>query len=288
MEFIPLCFVIEGMQTGDTDSAIWAICHYLLIGFHSGRPLPALEADCGVYVEQGKELKREQQVGYITLIWQTVLNLRIHADNPVRLTGEVMDQDKCISVANSTGNPVLSAWVDALRMQLCAIFGEHETGAQLALTFGDRLGKIAPGSPHAAFDPFFRAICLFSMARITKQNNFKAHALKVAATIKSWVKKGNPNLRQLDAILDAEKAALESRIKSARKHYHEAIVMSAKCGFVHHAALANERYGEFALHVMKDREEASYRFKEAIKYYSDWGSRTKVDMLQERYSYLLV
>lgn len=274
------------MQTGDTDSAIWAICHYLLIGFHSGRPLHALEADCSVYVEQGKELKREQQVGYITLIWQTILNLRIHADDPVQLTGEVMDQDKCIDVAISTGNPVLMAWVDALRSQLCAIFGKHELGARLALTMGDRSRKI-PGSPHVPVDHFFGAISLFSMARVTKQQSFKTQALKVAATIKSWVKKGNPNVRHFDAILDAEKSALEGRVRSARKHYQEAIVMSARCGFVHHAALANERYGEFALHVMKDREEASYRFQQAIKYYADWGSRTKIDMLRQEHSDLL-
>ena len=275
------------MQTGDTDSAIWAICHYLLIGFYSGRPLHSIEADCAVYVEQGKELKREQQVGYITLLWQLVLNLKFHAEDPVKLTGDVMDQDRCMEVAASTGNPVLMGWVNALQCQLCAFFGKHEAGSRLALTMGDKLARTLPGSPHVAVDPFFRAISLFTMARKTKQNNYRVLAQKAASTLKTFVKNGNPNVRQLDAILDGEKAALEGREQAARKHYQDAIVMAARCGFVHHAALANERYGEYALYVMKDREEATYRFREALKYYHDWGARTKIDQLNQRYDFLL-
>jgi predicted ATPase len=276
-----------GMQMGDTDSAFWAICHYLLIGLHSGRPLHALEADCVTYVQQGKELKREQQVGYITLLWQTVLNLRHQVDNPTILTGEVMDQDKCMSAATSIGSPVMMGWIEALQSQLCTFFGDHEVGAYLAIEKGGRGTYVMAGSPHVAVDPFYGAISLFSMARTTKQDNFKVRAKQLAATIKSCVARGNPNLRQLDLILDAELAALAGKELVARKNYQDAIVMSARCGFIQHAALANERYGEYMFHVVKDNDEAEYRFEQAFKYYLDWGAGAKAEMLQTKYQRLI-
>jgi hypothetical protein len=62
------------------------------------------------------------------------------------------------------------------------------------------------------------------------------------------------------------------------------VVMAARGGFVHDAALANERYGEFLLHDMSDKREALFRFEEAIKFYSDWGASKKVELLREQYS----
>ena len=53
------------------------------------------------------------------------------------------------------------------------------------------------------------------------------------------------------------------------------------------AALASERLGEFHLTIMQDKEEAGYRFKEAVKYWGDWGAKAKVRHLQKKYSSLM-
>jgi hypothetical protein len=81
-------------------------------------------------------------------------------------------------------------------------------------------------------------------------------------------------------------AALKGKIQSAERLFQDAVISAARGGFVHDAALASERYGEFLLNDKPqpselDKQEALYRFGEAIKYYSDWGAVSKVASLQK-------
>lgn len=48
-----------------------------------------------------------------------------------------------------------------------------------------------------------------------------------------------------------------------------------------------ERLCDFYLHVMSDKEEATFRLREAVRYYSDWGASAKVTQLEEMYPDLL-
>ena len=63
-------------------------------------------------------------------------------------------------------------------------------------------------------------------------------------------------------------------------------MLAGRGGFVQDAALANERYGEFLLEDMYDREEAAFRFQEAIKLYLEWEARAKAELLSDKYEYL--
>jgi hypothetical protein len=55
--------------------------------------------------------------------------------------------------------------------------------------------------------------------------------------------------------------------KKPEKHYQSPVTMSTYGGFVHDAALAQERYGEFLLqHGMSDKREATYHLVYAFQY----------------------
>jgi hypothetical protein len=167
------------------------------------------------------------------------------------------------------------------------IFGEHEKGADLSISNGYALSKLSPGSPMFQASLFCVGIASFEMARKTKKRKYKKHAKKLHSTIKSWVQKGNPNAIHYDQFFYAEKAALDGKSKEAELHYQSAVVMAARGGFVHDAALANERYGEFLLNELSDKYMAVFRLEEAIKLYSEWGALKKVELLREQYSDLL-
>ena len=47
-----------GMQTGDTESALYAVANYFFISFQAGRVLQAVDKDCRVYLKQMHELKK--------------------------------------------------------------------------------------------------------------------------------------------------------------------------------------------------------------------------------------
>lgn len=55
--------------------------------------------------------------------------------------------------------------------------------------------------------------------------------------------------------------------------------MAARFGFVHDAALASERYGEFSLNVLKDKEDAIFHLEKAKGFYKDWGAMKNVELL---------
>jgi hypothetical protein len=223
----------------------------------------------------------------LSIYWQTILNLAGRSAHTSLLRGDVLVDSQKIQSADDHG-PMLLACYKALQSRLYVIFGEHEKGASLALgvTRNNMISKVAIASPLIMGDAFTRGVCLFSMARKTKRRKFARRAKAIRSLIKSWVKQGNPNVQHYLALLDAEMAALKGKIQSAEKLFQDAVISAARGGFVHDAALASERYGEFLLNDKPqpcelDKQEALYRFGEASKYYSDWGAVSKVASLQK-------
>jgi hypothetical protein len=124
------------------------------------------------------------------------------------------------------------------------------------------------------------------MARKTRKRKYTNLAKKCLASIKDWAEKGNPNALHCKLLLEAELAALNGRRRVAKKHYEMAAMVAGRGGFVRDAALVNERYGEFQLEDKSDREEAAFRFQEAIKLYLEWEARAKAELLSAKYGYL--
>jgi hypothetical protein len=226
-----------------------------------------------------KEFKILAAFEHTLIFWQSALNLMGRSENTSLLQGEaVIDSEEFLN----HNSPPLVILMQAQQSRMYAIFGEHKKGADLSITNGYAL-KILDPSFKAAF-LFCGGISSFEMARKTKKRKYKKHAKKIHSTIKYWVRKGNPNVIHYDRLLDAEKAALDGKSKAAQTLYQKAVALAARGGFVHDAALANERYGEFLLHDMSDKQEAVYRFEEAIKFYSEWGASKKVELIREQYS----
>jgi tetratricopeptide (TPR) repeat protein len=244
--------------------------------------LKLLEANCSIYSKQIKEFKVMPPYEYTLVFWQSALNLMGLSENTTLLQGKaLLDPEEFL---NRRDNPFLVVTIQTQQSRLYVIFGEHGKGADLSITNGYDWPKLAPGNPTIPTALFCGGISSFEMARKTKKQKFKKHAKKIHSTIKSWVKKGNPNVIHYDRLLDAERAALDGKSNAALKHYQSAVSLAARGGFVHDAALANERYAEYLLHDMSDRQEAIFYFEEAIKFYSEWGALKKVDLLREKYS----
>ena len=88
-------------------------------------------------------------------------------------------------------------------------------------------------------------------------------------------------MKHYECFLDAEHAALKGKKVYAKDQYEEAIKMAARTGHLHHAALFNERFADFLKHDLVDKEESSYRLKEAIRWYKEWGAKRKVELLEK-------
>ena len=175
------------------------------------------------------------------------------------------------------------------RLVFAGQYAEHELGAKLAIEKGSVLSRANPVMITAIlFDLFYKAISLFDQARTTKRKKFAGHARKYLRKIKHFEQRGNPNAVHLRHLLEAELLSIQRKFDESEKSFQSALVAASRGGFIHHAALTSERYGEFLLRVLADEREAAFRFQESIRLYADWGATKKRDLLLEKYRSLLL
>ena len=64
--------------------------------------------------------------------------------------------------------------------------------------------------------------------------------------------------------------------------YDKCIALANRTGFVHDAALANERVGVFFL-AMNDRYWAQHYLQQSKRLFTDWGASAKVSLMMNKY-----
>ena len=175
-----------GLQCGDIDNAIYAIHNYVQVTWQCGKSLEDVEADCRRYCLQMKECNRDFIRVTMLCYWQAIQNLMGRNDDPVMLTGEVMDES---TIADTKIDYHLVNF-QAVKQRLYAWFGEHEKGAELAISKGDSVDENVPATGVAMMDPLFKGVSLFAMARKTRQRKYKKFATKELKKVTLWVQRG--------------------------------------------------------------------------------------------------
>eukprot|EP00957_Ditylum_brightwellii_P206079 15346708-Ditylum_brightwellii.AAC.1 len=158
-----------------------------------------------------------------------------------------------------------------------SLFGRHELGAHQDIEKRDaKYLKIKGGTMYAVMLWFHRSLCLYAMARKNKMKTRKymVQARHIHKELANCLKEKNPNILHYVSLLNAEKAALiqKKNQEDVRKLYNDAITISARGGYAHDAALAQERFADFLLNTVGDIQEAKYHLEKAIQRYTKWGA----------------
>lgn len=109
-----------------------------------------------------------------------------------------------------------------------------------------------------------------------------SHLKKRLDRISKLASMGSGNYLHKQKILEAELAKFHPKIMDAVSLYEEAIEESLRQGFIHLAALAAERCGEYLLRKKKAGLGGVY-LTDAFDYYRKWGAQAKLDQLVQRY-----
>lgn len=222
------------------------------------------------------EFKRETAHADMSIFFLMVRNLMGRSDgDPTVINGE----EQFLSHSDHT----VRAFFYSCQSILCMYFGDYDKGARLAIERGDTYAKGIPGHMWIMIETYARGMALYAMARTTNKRIYTKHAKKVHKTIKSWVRKGNPNVNHYDLLMDAEYAALKGRLDAADRYYRDAIVSATRRGHIHESAFATERYGEYLLNEGDDSEEAKHQIAKAARRYDEWGARRKATLLREKH-----
>ena len=105
--------------------------------------------------------------------------------------------------------------------------------------------------------------------------------MRVKKQVAKWAKAGDPNIQHYHLLLNAEVAVLEKRFAKADALYKQAISRAARIGHLHHAALFHERFAEYRLEVLGDKDDGKYHMEQAIRYYTEWGAVGKAEKLKK-------
>ncbi len=93
---------------------------------------------------------------------------------------------------------------------------------------------------------------------------------------------GSGNYLHKKWLLEAEIARCEENHIRAVQLYDRAIAEGIKTGFIHIAAIAAELAGNYMLYLQRNRLAVPY-FKEAYKYYQQWGAEGKLRWMEIQY-----
>ncbi|KAL3926538.1 MAG: hypothetical protein SGBAC_013436 [Bacillariaceae sp.] len=262
-----------GMRSGNVEYAFW--CQHrasYVYPYIMGKPLKSIDTECAKYVPQMEELQQNTHALAMRSCWQLALNLMGEAENDLLLHGEALEEGQLNNKIAKTVHRFQTS-------DLYLFFGKYELAAKSALDRGEEFNATLNGNAVVMIETFHRAIALFIMARKTKSSKYSKPAHRIRKKIAGWVKSGNPNVKHYDTFLQAEHAALRGKKIQAKGKYEEAIKLAARTGHLHHAALFNERFADHLKRDLNDEEEASYRLKEAIRWYGEWGAKRKVELL---------
>ena len=275
-----------GMEVGDLESAMWNVSTYICNSIVAGKALKPLAIDCMAYIEQMRMLMQDYILHQSLPFAQGVLNMLGDAEDPLKLSGSAMVEDDYLAMIESSDARAMSfLHLQIIKNIVCNFFGDFEQGAKLALEREDEYEK-KNGSPLTLLDTLHQGISLYAMARKTKEKKYIKAAKKIRKKVEIWLKKGNINVTHYVPFLEAEEAALEGNVDEATRLYPWAISLASSAGVLHNAAFASERFAEYLLRDLKDNDRAGEYFQDSIKYYTDWGSTYKADLLKQNYSHL--
>ena len=74
------------------------------------------------------------------------------------------------------------------------------------------------------------------------------------------------------------------RNKDVVRKYESACKMAKTGGFIHDAAISDERWGEYLLTILADSEGAKARLTESMMYWKEWGALAKVQRMEKKYT----
>lgn len=269
---------LQCLRVGDLEYALWNLLSIHFIQYMRGMPLDFLLAESKKLMVQFEEASQSLHILTLRVIQQMILNIHNHSleDSPA-LQGAVFSKAREGKAdAHNIVNMILAEG------EIQFFHGCYGVPAERALKIGDEFMKFAGSYFLAMIECFHRGVALYAMALTTKQRKYKVGAKKVRRMIAKWEKKGNPNVKYYNTLLNAEHAALGQKYDEADSLYKDAIVSVTAVNHLHHAGLVHERYAAFLERDRRMKDESKILLKESIRYYKEWGARAIVEALESR------
>eukprot|EP00978_Attheya_sp_CCMP212_P000337 scaffold686_cov56-Attheya_sp.AAC.1 len=269
-----------GMDVGAVEVSCYSACAIAIHSFVKGELLSPLEHEMQMSSQQMIEYSIEVMQGVLAPFHQCVLNLMGQSEDPLKLNGEVMNEDMQIVLMKNQSNKHAELGIYMNVVCLAYLFGDYTRAGE----FVDKLVEESEvGSQvEELLKTFYCGLTCFALAKDTNDRKWRKLAMKDLKKIKKWSQLSPFNCLQKLLLLKAEAAVLGRRYSKAEKYYYDAIYFSQKHGFLNDEAIAHERLGIFFLAERNNEKAAFDQLLSAKDLYKKWGAHAKVEHIKKK------
>uniref|UniRef100_UPI00145FA730 PAS domain S-box protein n=1 Tax=Brasilonema sp. UFV-L1 TaxID=2234130 RepID=UPI00145FA730 len=274
----------NGVETGDFEFAGYALYHACYRSFFVGEELTQLEQKTATYSKAIRQIRRENPLNWIAVLWQTVLNLLGRSENPSRLIGNVYDEEQTLSHAIAVKDGTGIHYFYLNKVILCYLFGEYQQAAQTAVLAKQYLGGVTAitGVPIFYFYNSLVLLSLFVEASSAEKEAWLSCVSSNQEKMQKWAEHAPMNYLHKFHLVEAEKARVSGQFFEAEEFYERAIAGAAENEYIQEEALAYELAAKHYLARGREKIAQTY-MKEAHYCYDRWGATAKVKDLEKRY-----
>ena len=277
-----------GIESGELEYAGYCIGEYCTKKLWMGERLDLVEEETGKYVKLMQQLKQERSSQCISIVRQTILNLRGKAVEPCHLVGEKFNEVEMLPVLIEAKNFLLVCWVYNAKTQLNFLFRNYVQALEDSRLF-EKYEEAAAGFYVVSLNNFYSSLSVLALYPQADKGEQKQYLKKVVQNqkkMKKWAVHAPMNYQHKYDLVAAEKARVLGQNTAAMELYDRAIAGSAKNGYIQEEALAYELAGEFYQSLGKQIISPAYLTK-AYYAYIHWGAIAKVKDLESTHPFLV-
>jgi tetratricopeptide (TPR) repeat protein len=267
-----------GLETGDFEFSFLTSHLFSLSSIQAGVPLNLVEKDVNGFCQLMVSKRHESTLQMAKVLLQTVHHFMGLTENPLSLSGDVIDYGKALDHATETDNAAFKMAILSQRTWLAYIFGSYDLASELVTKWRHFRYNSAPDMfVSCLFDGLIAA----AAARRHKQQRKRQLAIlqENIKTFRKWARVSPNNCQDKLFLLVAEMASLRGDHELAFQKYTcaNALAMDSKC--LWSQALTNERAGEH-LKALGECDLAKPFFRRACDLFAEWGAYAKVQQLK--------
>jgi len=277
-----------GLETGDIEFAAYSIYLYTYYSYSIGQSFLILEPEIAQYSHAVAQLKQKGILNWNNLLWQVVLNLMGHSNDPCRLTGEVYDETIQLPLLQQANDRTGIHHLHIHKCILHYLFQEYAPAVENAKIAGEHLDGVTSTLWVVIFH-FYDSLVRLAVYPSLSQQEQEAVLTKVSANqqkMKLWAEHAPMNFQHKYDLVEAEHSRVLGEDGDAREFYDKAIELAHENEYLNEEALAHELAGQFYL-AKGQTKFAQVCLYEAHYAYQQWGALAKVKDLESRYPQFL-
>ncbi|MBD2438083.1 AAA family ATPase [Nostoc sp. FACHB-110] len=269
----------HGLEVGDLVFAGFGGFTYCLNSFLTGQPLNELIENIYIYSQGIQQIGQQTAGNFLKSCQQTVLNLLGKANNPVVLTGEVMDEAEMLATLQEIGDKSGLWFLLTHKIYLCVLFGEYVQALEIVQQAKQYLGG-GTGTLSVPLVYFYESLALLATSGDSQTIAANQQILQKRAFYAPM------NFQHQYDLIQAEQHRVLGQKIEAMELYDRAIAGAKANGYIQEEALANELAAKFYIDWGKETVAQAY-MQQAYYCYAHWGAKAKTDNLEEVYAHLL-